>query len=116
MWNNRQSNKFGARKVSFQGSMYDSQMEMEYAMILADHLKAKRLKEVERQHKIIIKVNGKVITTHIVDFLVTLPDDRKKYVEVKGFPTDLWIIKRKLVEATESIPYLVNPTDKQLFL
>ena len=110
-------NKFGARKVTYKGRMYDSQLECGYAIVLADHLKAKRLIEVVPQFKVILMVEGHIICTHIPDFLVTLPDGRKKFVEAKGLPTDIWRIKRKLTEALfPHIPYLTNPTDKQLFM
>jgi hypothetical protein len=109
--------KYGQKRASYKNRMYDSQLERDYAIILDSHLTSKRLTEVEPQHKLRLLVNGKLITTHIVDFLVTLPDGRQKFVEVKGFPTDIWRFKQKLTEALFSeTPYLVNPTDKQLFL
>lgn len=43
--------------------------------------------------------NRKKVTTHIVDFLVTLNDGTKEVHEVKGFATDTWQIKHKLFEA-----------------
>lgn len=109
--------KYGATRASFQGRMYDSKLERDFAMILAAHLSSKKLLEVIPQYKVRLLVDGNLITTHIPDFLVTLPDGRKKFVEAKGFPTDVWRIKKKLTEALfPHIEYLVNPTDKQLFL
>lgn len=109
--------KYGESRASYNGRLYHSKLERDFAMILDDHLEYKRISEVIPQHKIRLLVNGKLITTHIVDFLVTLPDGRQKFVEVKGFPTDLWVIKRKLTEALfPHIEYLTNPSDKQLFM
>lgn len=70
---------------------------------------------VTPQYPIRIVVNGKPICSHIVDFRVTLPDSREKFVETKGRPTDLWKLKRKLVQALyPEVPYLTNPTEKEL--
>lgn len=113
----RRRTKFGATRSSYNGRMYDSQLERDFAIILDDHLKNGRLLEVIPQYKVVLLVEGKRICTHIPDFLVTLPDGRKKFVEAKGMPTDIWVIKRKLTEALfPDIEYTVNPTDKQLFL
>ena len=65
------------------------------------------------QHKIEIRINGKFICSHYVDFAVW--NDHKvgskiiEFIEVKGYATDLWKLKRKLVEATHpEVPYTVK--------
>ena len=112
-----QRNKYNATRASYNGVMYDSALERNMAIVLDDHLKSGRLKSVNRQHKIDLVVNGYRVTTHIVDFLVELPDGRFKFIESKGFPTELWRFKMKLTVALNpGIEYLVNPTDRQIFL
>ena len=111
----RQRNKYKATKKEYNGRMYHSKMEANDAMWLDVMLKDGRLKAVKPQHKLSFEVNGKHITTHIVDFLVTLPDDRQKFVETKGFATELWRVKMKLAQALyPDIPYLVNANEKEL--
>jgi hypothetical protein len=35
----------------------------------------------------------------VIDFRITHPDRSEEFIEVKGFPTPIWRLKRKLVEA-----------------
>jgi hypothetical protein len=108
-------NKYGAKKSVFQGITYDSKLEMGMAMVLTDMLKRKEIKLLLTQHPIKIVVGGRAICTHKVDFLVTLLDGRRKFVESKGVATSIWRLKRKLVEALyPDTPYLVNPTSKEI--
>lgn len=43
---------------------------------------------------------GKLICTYIMDFVLTYPDGIIELVEVKGLETDVWKLKKKLLEAT----------------
>lgn len=107
--------KYRANKKEYNGRIYHSKLEAENALWLDVMLSDRKIKEIKPQHKIILDVNGKHITTHIVDFLVTLNDGRKKFVEIKGFPTDVWKIKAKLTQALfPKTEYLINPSEKQL--
>lgn len=111
MW----SNKYRAKKKEYNGRMYASTLEANDALWLDLLVSDGRLKEVKPQHKLSFSINGKHITTHIVDFLVTLPSGKQKFVETKGFATELWRVKWKLAEALyPETPYLVNPTEKIL--
>ena len=108
-------NKYRSNKKEYNGRVYHSKLEAQDALWLDLMVNQKKIKEVKPQHKLIFNVNGKHITTHIVDFLVTLNDGRQKLVETKGFPTDVWRIKMKLAEALfPETPYLVNPSEKEL--
>ena len=85
--------------------------------------------DFKTQHPIEINVNGQYICTHFVDFLVTRkiiitalgPDYQQEFHEAKGYETDLWQIKRKLVKALfPETPYIVikrrdNPWKKKIF-
>jgi hypothetical protein len=44
-------------------------------------------------------VNGRVICTLRVDFEVVHKDSRVEFIEVKGYETRDWRLKRKLLEA-----------------
>ena len=93
--------------------LHQSILEADYCNELFLLKKAKKIIGYESQHKIEIFVNGKHITNHIVDFKVNTAPGRYEFHEVKGYPTDTWKIKRKLVEAVcPLIPYIVK-TEKQ---
>jgi len=93
-------NKYGAKSTQVDGVTYHSKFEAGYADELRLRLMAKDIKSWERQVKLDLKVNGVHITNYYIDFIVTHNDDSREFVEVKGFETDLWKIKWKLLEAT----------------
>lgn len=108
--------KYGAVRSEYRGRTYDSALERNTAIFLDSFVRSGRISSVTPQHLIRISVGGKKVCDHVVDFLVTFPDGRRRFVEAKGVPTDAWKLKRKLVEALYSdTPYLVNPTEEQLF-
>lgn len=113
---NKPRNKYNAHTAEYKGIKYHSKLEAEMAMWLDSLVKDGSIKEVQRQYKIDLSVNNVHVTTHIVDFLVTLNDGRQKFCECKGFVTDVWGIKRRLTEALykNKIEYVTNPTLKYL--
>lgn len=107
--------KYRAEGAIYRGRKYDSKRESIDAMWLDSLVQQKKIKEVKPQHKLFLECNGKHITTHIVDFLITMNDGRQKFVETKGFATEVWRLKWKLTEANyPETPYLVNPTEKKV--
>ena len=115
VWQNYRGNKYKAKRAEYKGRSYHSIKEAEDAMWLDDLLKKGEIKEVKPQHRIRFFINDKHLWDHLVDFLITLPDGRQKYVETKGFPTSEWAKNKKLAEALyPEIPYLVNPNEKEL--
>lgn len=88
-------------------------LEADYCNELYLLKKSDHIKNFWIQHKIDLTVNGKHITNHYVDFMVEYPDGHMEFHEVKGYEQDLWIIKRRLVEALyPEIPYVVK-SEKQ---
>lgn len=110
----RRTNKYNSSRASYMGKVYHSQQERNDAIILHAMVKSKKIKELKEQHRIDIRVNDIHICNHFVDFFVTLNDGRQKYVETKGFYTAEWKLKQKLIKATDPIPYLVNPNEKEI--
>ena len=92
-------NKFRAERQTFAGRSYHSKKEADYAVRLAWLQKAGEIKEITPQYKIKIIVNNIFICAYIIDFLVTLPNGKRQYHEVKGFKTDIWKLKWKLCMA-----------------
>jgi len=104
----RAKNKFGvADKWArvYNGREYHSQAEARYAAKLDLMLKAiKRdarldLRHWEPQVPVKLEVNGELVTTYIVDFVLEFSDGHKEWHEVKGFSTPEWAIKHKLFRA-----------------
>ena len=92
-------NKYGNKKTMYRKCLYDSKREAEYAMELDSDLYDGKIQGWTRQQKLSLDVHGKHICNAIVDFKVIHDDHSIEYVEVKGFATDVWKLKRKLIEA-----------------
>ena len=92
-----------AQPQQYLGRRYDSRQECAHAMKL-DALKA-AIHERDRVHTwkpqvtVPLDVNGVHICNYRVDFHVTYADGHEEWHEVKGFETELWIIKARLFKA-----------------
>jgi hypothetical protein len=99
--------KYNAKKTLFDGVMYDSKAEAQFASILKIAMKATDVNErvilIERQHVYEIVANGKYIAKYISDFRVTYANGIVKVYDVKGMVTPLYRLKKKLVEAIHGI-------------
>ena len=92
--------KYGNRKTMYKKCLYDSKKEAEYAMQLDSELFDGKIQGWKRQVTLALDVNGEHICNAIVDFMVIHNFPRSvEYVEVKGYATDVWKLKRKLIEA-----------------
>lgn len=98
-WKYEKRSKYGNKTTYYNGYNYHSKFEANYAQELDLRLKAGEIKSWQRQVKMSLDVNGKHICNYYIDFLVIHSDDEREYVEVKGFATDLWRIKWRLLEA-----------------
>jgi hypothetical protein len=83
--------------------VFHSKKERDYAARLDALKKAKdpleRVRSWERQVKVPLIVNGKLIANWYCDFLVTFADGHQEFHEVKGFATEVWRLKEKLFRA-----------------
>lgn len=91
--------KYKNKKGFYHRESYDSKAEIEYAMQLDGMLAEKKIKSWEKQKTIDLVVNGYLVATYRMDFVVYHLDDVIEYVEVKGFPTETFRLKWKLLEA-----------------
>jgi hypothetical protein len=92
------SNKYHAKTCFYNGFWYDSKFEANYAMSLDMRLKAKDIDSWERQYPVRIIYNGEKICSLWVDFRVKQKDGSYELVEVKGFETDVYKLKKRLLE------------------
>lgn len=85
-----------AKKTEYNGCLYDSKFESEYAQELDVRRKAHDIKSWERQVRLALVVNDYVICTYKIDFIIHHNDSTTEYIECKGYPTPVWRLKWKL--------------------
>jgi len=100
MWRQRKGNKFGNVSKVYGGRVYHSKLEAGYARDLELRKKAGEITEIIPQYKIDLSVNGYHICNYYCDFKIILADGSIELHEVKGFETEIYRLKRKLLEAT----------------
>lgn len=102
-----QRNKFGNKKTFYNGRTYHSKKEAEYAMqldmLLNARVDAERVVSWVPQVTYHLVVNGVKIADYRLDFKVEYADGRIEYVDVKGYLTDEYKIKKKLMKALFNI-------------
>lgn len=95
--------KYGNRKISVNGFVFDSKREAKRFSELLLLLKAGEISNLQRQVKFELvpsqKVNGKVIErpVHYIADFVYQEGDKTIVEDTKGFKTKDYIIKRKLM-------------------
>jgi len=88
---------------------HQSMLESDLCNQLTAMKKAGEITAFTTQHKIELVVNGVKVGTHYVDFFVIFSLGRTEFWEAKGYDTDVWKIKKKIVEALyPDIPYVVK--------
>lgn len=105
--------KYGAKKQEYNGSIYDSKFEAGVAEYADTLVAAGEIKEVQRQVRIPLEAYGVKIFTYIIDFVFIHNDGHKEYVEAKGYETDIWKAKWKMLEAKLAIE---EPTSEMTLL
>ena len=100
-------NKYGARKTTVDGITFDSKWEAQRWGELQAMERGGLVRDLERQVKYDIVVNGEKICRYIADFRYKMVDDdgsTKEVVEdAKGFETADFKIKKKLMKAVHQI-------------
>jgi hypothetical protein len=91
-------NKYSNESCIYNGVSYDSKFEAHYAQNLDWLLKAGAIKKWERQFPVRIRYRGETICTLWVDFLVHHTDGSLELAETKGFETDTFKLKKRLLE------------------
>lgn len=88
-------NKYNAKKVVSDGYCFDSKAERDYYEELKLRMRLGEVKYFLRQVPFHLPGNVK----YIVDFEVFLQTGEVEYIDVKGFQTEIFKIKKKQVEA-----------------
>jgi len=98
-WGQRRSNKYNASSCTYNKILYASKKEAGYAAELDLRLKAGDIKDWERQFKISFDGPGGHICNHYVDFKIEHNNGSFELVEIKGWPTPEWRLKRNMIDA-----------------
>jgi len=107
----KKKNKYRNQKVEVDGIKFDSRKEANYYSDLLIKKKAGLILDFERQVRFDIVVNNIQIAKYFLDFKVINSDGTINYYDVKGkdkvsgkwVTTDVFALKKKLVEAIYSI-------------
>lgn len=99
--------KYNSRKTEYNGVLYDSKKEAEFAECLDWRLRAHDLKSWSRQVPFPIVINGIKCFSLILDFEVINNDGSHSYYDVKGYKKGdayaRFTLKKKCVEAMYNI-------------
>ena len=110
MWANRSTSKYGNTRTSYGGREFSSKREAEHAMVLDALKRAKdpkqRVVEIDYQHRMPLVVNGQKVCTYVCDFRVTFADGHIEIHDAKGYATDVYKLKKKLVQAVYGVTIL----------
>lgn len=95
--------KYRAQQTEYNGRIYASKFEARVAQDLDLRMKAGEFVKVEAQFRIPLysyTANGEQIRlfAYVCDFRCTRPDGTYLLVEAKGFKTDIYKVKRKVLE------------------
>lgn len=88
-----------AKRTPYKGVVYASKSEAAYARHLDVLKKAGVVRSWTRQVRWKLIVNGRLVCTMVPDFRVEWKDGTASLIEVKGHPTAVYRLKRKLFEA-----------------
>lgn len=94
----RWTGRRAARKTEYKGVLYDSKAEAAYARLLDACVHAGALAGWERQVPVRLTVHGLPWRAMRVDFRVLLPDGTRELHEVKGYPEEVWRMKREVYD------------------
>lgn len=101
------SKKYGNTLTSYKGRVFHSKKEAEHAarLDLLRHAKKAEERVVRVEYQVPISLDiGKVhVANYIADFVVYYADGRKQVQDVKGFRTDIYKFKKKMVWALHGI-------------
>ena len=94
-------NRYATRttKQTYNGRSYHSRAEAEYAIYLDQRLNAGEIKSWTPQKRIeLLGENGSHICNYYIDFVVEHHDGVTELIEVKGFETNIWNLKWKMLK------------------
>lgn len=99
--------KYGNIKTEYNGKVYHSKKEADFASHLEYLKHAKNLSErvvsVREQVPYNINIKSHHICTYFADFVIQYGDKRTEVIDVKGVKTAIYRLKKRMVEASYGI-------------
>lgn len=99
--------KYGNLKTEYNGTIFHSKKEADFAKELdwrkREKRPEKRVERYEMQVPFQITMNGVKIARYLADFKVFYVDGHVEIIDVKGVRTNIYTLKKKLVEAQYGI-------------
>ena len=92
----RGSHKYNAQRTEYNGKVYPSKKQAEYARQLDYEVQAGEI--LYYLEEVTIRLPGGI--KYRLDFLVVNVDGTIEWIETKGFKTEVYKLKKKLVEST----------------
>ena len=96
-------NKFNAKKTEYNGNVYDSKKEADFARDLDLLIRAREVLGYKTQVDYPVFINNKKVFSYKLDFEITDKDGRVRLVDIKGYKKgsayQIFKLKRKCVEA-----------------
>jgi Protein of unknown function (DUF1064) len=109
-------NKYNAKKTVFNGIRYDSKFEASVAADLELRKKAGDIIKIERQVPLELRIYGKLWRTWKIDFVVTLADGSREFLEAKGMILPDFKMKFDFFEIVFDKDFRQHPNDKILII
>ncbi len=116
MYIQKYRNKYNAKKTEFNGITYDSKFEAGVAYDLEMRMAAGELVKVERQVPLELRIYGKLWKTWKIDFVATLKDGSREFIEAKGMELPDFKMKRDFFELVFDRDFRQHPEDKILVI
>ena len=91
--------KYHNKKTVIDGITFASTKEAQYYCELKLKIRAGMVVRFDRQVKYPVIANGARICAYFADFVVYYPDGKTEIIDVKGMRTDVYKLKKRLVEA-----------------
>jgi|SRR6185436_4980874 len=114
MYIQKYRNKYNAKKTEFNGITYDSKFEAGVAYDLDMRLKAGEIVNIQRQVPLELRIYGKLWKTWKIDFVATLADGSREFIEAKGMEDREFKLKRDFFEIVFDKDFRQHPEDKIL--
>jgi len=93
----KRRSKYGNEIVTYEGEVFHSKAELNRWKELKLLEAAKEITELERQPEFPLQIYGEVVCKYVGDFAYK-ERGQPTVEDVKGFPTDVYKLKRKLFE------------------
>lgn len=110
--------KYHNKRASVGTEKFDSQLESDDYLLLLQYRKEKLLRNIERQVRFKLYAWEYHISDALVDFRFEMPDGTIVWYESKGFVTDVFVMKKRLIVANLKVGelYIINRVELDNYL